>query len=145
MLQFLTKQGLALWGHTWNKDTKRESGNFTTLIDLMAKYSSELHSHVLNSPRNARYLSPRIQNELMLILINGDLIQKSIVVECNASLFWSVMLDEATDVSMVEQVSICVRYVRIKGEELEVCEEFLGFCSVPSKMLRQLHPQLFLS
>ena len=143
MLQFLTKQGLALWGHTWNKDTKRESGNFTTLIDLMAKYSSELHSHVLNSPRNARYLSPRIQNEL--ILINGDLIQKSIVVECNASLFWSVMLDEATDVSMVEQVSICVRYVRIKGEELEVCEEFLGFCSVPSKMLRQLHPQLFLS
>lgn len=26
------------------------------------------------------------------------------------------MLDEATDVSMVEQVSICVRYVRIKGE-----------------------------
>ena len=109
----------------------------------MAKYSSELHSHVLNSPRNARYLSPRIQNEL--ILINGDLIQKSIVVECNASLFWSVMLDEATDVSMVEQVSICVRYVRIKGEELEVCEEFLGFCSVPSKMLRQLHPQLFLS
>jgi len=75
-------------------------------------------------------LSPRIQNKL--ILINGDLIQKSIVVECNASLFWSDKLDEASDVSMVEQVRICARYVRIKGEELEVCEEFLGFCSVPS-------------
>jgi len=92
VLQFLTKQGLALRGHTWNKGTKRESGNFNTLIDLMAKYHvPSCIPNVLNSPRNARYLSPRIQNEL--ILINGDLIQKSIVVECNASLFLSVMLD----------------------------------------------------
>jgi len=45
------------------------------------------------------------------------------LLECHAG--------QATDVSMVEQVSICVCYVRIKGEELEVCEEFLGF-SVPS-------------
>ena len=42
------------------------------------------------------------------------------------------MVDEATDVSTTEQVSICIRYIRDKGEELEVCEEFLGFCSVPS-------------
>ena len=42
------------------------------------------------------------------------------------------MADEATDVSTKEQVSVCVRYVRrnsLKG--VEVCEEFLGFCSVP--------------
>ena len=130
VIQFLTKQGLALRGPTWNKSTRRENGNFTTLIDLMAKYSVELNSHLLNSARNARYLSPQIQNEL--ILINADLIRKSIIVECNTSLFWSIMVDEATDVSTTEQVSICIRYIRDKGEELEVCEEFLGFCSVPS-------------
>ena len=77
----------------------------------MAKYSVELNSHLLNSARNARYLSPQIQNAL--ILINTDLIRKSIIVECNTS-------------------SICICYIRDKGEELEVCEEFLGFCSVPS-------------
>ena len=27
---------------------------------------------------------------------------------------------------------MCVRYVHSKGAEIEVCEEFLGFCSVPS-------------
>lgn len=42
------------------------------------------------------------------------------------------MVDEATDVSKVEQVRVCVRYVNVKDEELEVCEEFLGFCSVSS-------------
>ena len=42
------------------------------------------------------------------------------------------MVDETTDVSTTEQLSICVRYVHIKGDELEVCEEFLGFCAVSS-------------
>ena len=56
------------------------------------------------------YLSPKIQNEF--ITINGDMIRKSIVDKCNSSLFWSVMANEATDVSTKEQVSVCVRYDR---------------------------------
>ena len=96
------------------------------MVDFVAKYSPELSSH-LSTARNACYLSPKIQNEF--ISINGDLIRKAIVEECNASLLWSLMLDETTDVSREEQVSVCVRYVRAK-KELEVCEEFLGFCSV---------------
>ena len=39
------------------------------------------------------------------------------------------MADETTDMSKMEQVSI---YVCVNGEDLEVCEEFLGFVSVPS-------------
>ena len=130
VIQYLIRQGLAFRGHNWSKDIQREDGNFSTLIDFLAKYSADLNSHLLSSARNARYLSPKIQNEF--ISINGDLIRKSIVEECNTSLFWSVMVDEATDVSKVEQVSVCVRYVNVKDEELEVCEEFLGFCSVSS-------------
>ena len=42
------------------------------------------------------------------------------------------MVDEATDVSTTEQVNVYVRYVHTKGSELEVSEEFLGFCSVSS-------------
>ena len=45
-------------------------------------------------------------------------------------MFWSLMVDEATDVSTVEQVSICVRYIKVQDANLEVCEEFLGFTSV---------------
>ena len=76
------------------------------------------------------YLSPKIQNEF--ITINGDMIRKSIVDKCNSSLFWSVMANEATAVSTKEQVSVCVCYDRRNSlDGLEVCEEFLGFCSVP--------------
>ena len=43
--------------------------------------------------------------------------------------FWSIMADEALT---KEQVSVCIRYVRRNTlHKLEVCEEFLGFCSVP--------------
>ena len=34
------------------------------------------------------------------------------------------MVDETTDVSSMEQLSICIRFV---AEDGEVCEEFLGF------------------
>lgn len=130
VLQYTIKQGISQRGHSWNKITKREGGNFSMLVDLIASYSPCLSDHLLNAAKNARYLSPKIQNEF--ISINGDLIRQCIVDECNKSLYWSVMADEAVDVSTIEQVSICIRYVSVKGEELEVCEEFLGFTSVPS-------------
>ena len=105
-IQFLVKQGLGLRGSNWDKGSKREDGNFTSLVDLLSKYNADLESHLHNSPRNARYLSPKVQNEF--IRINGDLIRKSVVEECNASPFWSVMADEATDVSTTEQLSVHV-------------------------------------
>ena len=128
VIQFLANQGIALRGHHWNKVTHRENGNFSTMIDFLANYSTELRSHILRSPKNARYLSPKIQNEF--ISINGDLIRKNIVKECNEALFWSVMVDEATDISTKERVSVCIRYVCVKNGELEVCEEFIGFCAL---------------
>ena len=130
-IQFLVKQGLGLRGSEWDKGRKRENGNFSMLIDFLSKYNDELKSHLQNSARNARYLSPKIQNEL--IIINGDLIRQSIVNECNASLFWSLMADKTSDVSTTEQLSICVRYVRETNTEgIEICEEFVGFCSLPA-------------
>ena len=57
----------------------------------------------------------------------------SIVKECIPSPFWSVMADEATDVSTTEQLSMCVCYVReTRTGAIEVCEEFLGFSSIPA-------------
>ena len=130
-IQFLVKQGLGLRGSNWDKGSKREDGNFTGLLDFLSKYNADLQSHLHNSPKNARYLSPKVQNEF--IKINGDLIRQSIVKECNASPFWSVMADEATDASTTEQLSVCVRYVRETSTgAIEVCEEFLGFSSLPT-------------
>ena len=98
-------------------------------------------SLIFNSPKNARYLSPKIQNEF--ITINGDLIRKSIVDECNASLSWSQMADETTNASTIEQVTVCICYVHEDSvDELEVCEEFLGFCSVPTTDAENITPAI---
>ena len=84
-IQFLIKQGLGLRGSNWDKIAKKEDGNFSSLPDFLSSYSPELKSHIHNSPKNARYLSPKIQNEF--ITINCDVIRKSIVDECNSPLF----------------------------------------------------------
>ena len=66
------------------------------LVDFLSKYNTELKDHLNTSPKNARYLSPKIQNQF--ITINGDLIRKSSIVnDCNASLFWSLIADESVD------------------------------------------------
>ena len=129
-LQYLIKQGLPLRGHNWDKDKKREDGNFSMLIDLLAKHCSELDVHLKTSPQNAKYLSPTIQNDF--ISHNASLITTSIINQCNSSSFWSIMADETTDVSTVEQLSICVRFLSVCNNEIEVREEFLGFCALPT-------------
>ena len=112
-------------GSKWDKGSKREDGNFTTWVDFLSKYNANLQSHLHSSPKNARYLSPKVQNEFTKI--NSDLIQQSIVKECNASPFWSMMADEATDVSTTKQLSVCVHYIwETSTGAIEVCEEFLG-------------------
>ena len=66
-IQFTIKQGIAQRGHSCNKGTKRENGNLTMLVDILASYSLDLKDHVSSSARNARYLSPKIQTVSMVI------------------------------------------------------------------------------
>ena len=40
-IQFLVKQGLGLRGSNWVKGSKREDGNFSSLLDFLSKYSPE--------------------------------------------------------------------------------------------------------
>ena len=86
---FLVKQGLGLKSSNWDRTLQREDGNFSDLLHFLSRYSPELKSHIAHSPKNARYLSPQIQNEF--IAINAD-----------------IMADETTDISTKEQVSVCV-------------------------------------
>ena len=90
-----------------------------------------MSSHLEHSPRNARYLSSGIQNEL--IQVCGETIRESIIHDCRLSQFFSVLADETTDVSTTEQLSIiCVRFVETTGSQIKLREEFLGFVAVTS-------------
>lgn len=119
------KQNIPLRGHTEDKS------NFIALIKFRAETDKILADHLQNSPPNARYLSPQIQNEL--ISICGDQIQRRIVQECNAANCFSIIADETTDVSTIEQVALCLRYVDTDTDGvLKVKEGFVGFAEASS-------------
>lgn len=75
---------------------------------------------------NASYVSPDIQNKL--INLCGLEIRDHILDEARYAKFFSVMADESTDVSTLEQMSICLRFVdESHPHQPEVREEFIGF------------------
>lgn len=75
--------------------------------------------------RNAQYLNPKIQNEI--IHTCNKLILKKLVDNINLSKGFCVLADETADIGGVEQFSICARYILNN----EIKEDFLNY--VPLK------------
>ena len=115
----LGQRGIPLRGN-WDPSKRNEDGNFSFFVDWKSKYDPELKDHLDHASGNAKYTSPRIQNEII------NLCDSFIRNRVRASIpkYWSVMADETQDCSTTEQLSICVRYLSSKNE---VCEEFIGF------------------
>ena len=101
-------------------DTNR--GNFLELLRLRCRNIPWLSFRLEQSlKKHTLWLSPDIQNEIIDIaagLVRQTLCENII----NAEIF-SLIVDETTDVSNNEQLSICFRYV-MQGE---VQESFIGF------------------
>ena len=115
----LGMRAVALRGN-WNKEENEEDVNFLFFVKWKATFDKALEDHLRHAPKNAKFTSPRIQNEIVSICEN--IIRYRIISKIPR--YWSVMADETTDVSSTEQMSICIRFV---NENAEVCEEFLGF------------------
>ncbi|XP_003737966.1 52 kDa repressor of the inhibitor of the protein kinase-like, partial [Galendromus occidentalis] len=87
-----------------------------------------LKEHFLECGRNAAYTSVRIQNEVIDSI--GVLTGKKIVAEVNASRFFSVLADETTDISKIDQLTIRFRYVALFDGQQVLRENFLSFSAV---------------
>lgn len=71
-------------------------------------------------------MSPQIQKQLIECLEN--VIRRQIVREAMAAEYFSIMADETCDAITQEQMSVCIRYIRVKDDGVsEVAEDFLGF------------------
>ena len=125
-MSFCGKQGLSFRGHR-DDSTASESdnmGNFIKLVKFRAE-NDVLHKYLETSPRNALYTSKTIQNEM--ISVTADAIQGKIIDEIQAVKFFTILADEVSDCSNLEQVSVVIRFVD-KDNNIE--EEFLGFITV---------------
>lgn len=129
---FCGENELPLRGHrdsgpvTLDKPIEKE-GKFRALLRFKGVTDANLQNHLLESHRNASYISPDIQNEI--IHICGDLIQKSIISSINKGACFSILGDETLDISGKEQFSFCVRYLT-NDPQPYVREDFLCFTSI---------------
>ena len=110
-------------GHREDINSNNNCGNFLAILKLLSEKNTELKDHLDAPPaKNATYVSPGIQNELMHI-ISCDVLQKQLIDEVKEAKFFSIMTDEVES-HRTEQLPVCVRLV---VNECNIREEFLEF------------------
>lgn len=114
-LRYLMSQGLAIRGHT------DQNSNYRRLLELVAEDNPDLASWLSRS--KYRWLSHDVTNELGSIMT--ECISKQLIKALKDSPYYSIIIDETSDVSQHEQVSICFRFV--EKCTLEIHELFFGF------------------
>jgi len=112
-VQFLARQGLAIQG------LESDSGNLMELLRLRSEDVPELAQWL---KRKITWTSHDIQNEILEIMAHS--IQRDIASDIRDAVWFSLIVDETTDISVKEQVSICLRHV---SNLFEVHEDFIGF------------------
>ena len=124
-LLFLAQQGLAVRGHD------ESQGNFVRLLQLRSADYPDLCMWI-NQRDN--WLSHDIQNEILEIMAHSLLRKLLDGVKLNT--YYSIIVDEATDVAFKEQVSICLRYMSDNTNDIH--EDFVGMYETGSTMAETL-------
>jgi len=131
-LLYLAQQNLSVRGHQETRTNLVESsdinrGNFLELLHLRCKdipwIADKLRDH---RESHAQWLSLEIQNEILMIA--SDLVLQEIAKTVQEVGKYSIIVDETSDISNKEQVSVCLRYVH-NGETYET---FIGFYETKS-------------
>lgn len=102
-------------------------GNFKALLRFRVDAGDQqLEEHLKSAKSNATYISKTTCNSL--INCCGDEILNVILTRVNASMYYSVIFDETTDINRHSQLSISLRYIH--GDLVR--EDFVGFTDLHS-------------
>ena len=74
------------------------------------------------APGNQQYRSKTVQDEAIKVL--GSYITERIVTEVKEKRYFTILADEANDISNKEQMSLVLRYV---DKNDKICEKFVSF------------------
>jgi len=121
---FCGKNNIALRGRRDDDPQNASlSGNFQALLEFRIDSGDQtLQHHLETAPRNATYISKTIQNEMITTV--GAIILNNLSQEIKDSKYFSVMSDEAADISNKENLSVVIRFL---DSTKTVREEFVGF------------------
>ncbi|KAI5649156.1 hypothetical protein M9H77_35161 [Catharanthus roseus] len=132
VIRFLLSQGLAFRVNDESINSIRR-GNFLELTKWYCEESEEVNKVMnLNAPGNNQLTPPKIQKEIVNACAKE--VRQAIVNEIGDK-FFSLLVDEARDSSVKEQLSIVLRFVNDNGE---VVERFLGVVHVSETSARTL-------
>ncbi|XP_065662527.1 52 kDa repressor of the inhibitor of the protein kinase-like [Hydra vulgaris] len=99
------------------------SGNLQSILKLISDCAeNNLVNGRIATPKNAAYRSKTTQNEL--INICNDIIVSKLKCEVKKAKFFSILADEVSDVSNMEQMPLVLRFV---NDNCEICELFFAF------------------
>ena len=90
--------------------TSTNQGNFLTTLELMVSYNNNVVEIMTKAPKNATYTSPQIQKEILHVI--STTMKKAIREETGDAKF-CILVNEAHDESMKEQITGVLKYVDI--------------------------------
>jgi hypothetical protein len=119
-VQFIAQEGLP-FRSSYDSAKNEEKSKFIHLLNLRAHDIPELRSW-LSSTSMKKYTHHDIIEEILKMLRNA--VSDKILQQIRAAKYYSILIDETSDISRLEQVSICIRYV---DDKFEIKEDFIGF------------------
>lgn len=124
-----------------NFETIDNEGNFRAILRLVVSHDYQLENAINSMPRNATYLSPVIQNEIVEVC--GEMVRDTLIAKIKKAGLFSVLADETSDISQLEQFSICIRYVDEDTDGMpSIREDFIGYQSATDLTGENLASQL---
>ena len=114
----LLRQGLAIRG----SGHQEMQGNLLQLLLLRVEDCPQLKSWI----SDRKYFSPEIVNEQIALM--GLSVLRKILDEIRSATYFSIIADEASDISNKEQLSICIRWV---DKDFQIHEDPLEMIQVP--------------
>ncbi|CAL8992171.1 unnamed protein product [Prunus brigantina] len=118
--KFLLRQGLTFRGHD-ESATSSNKENYLELLQFLADNDDKVKEVVMeNAPGNLKLLAPCIKKEI----VNSCALETlDVIMDGLKDRFFSILVDEARDVSVKEQMAMVLRYVDDSGH---VIEKFVG-------------------
>ncbi|XP_042467523.1 uncharacterized protein LOC122050704 [Zingiber officinale] len=132
-IRFLVRQGLAFRGHDESTNSLNH-GNVLELLRFLADHNEDINRVALdNAPLNLKLISPDIQKDIIRSI--AYLTTNSILGDLGDELF-TILVDEARDISVKEQMTVALRFVDERGN---IVERFLGLVHLTLVVVAENH------
>ncbi|KAI5339071.1 hypothetical protein L3X38_018343 [Prunus dulcis] len=114
--RYLLRQSLSFRGHDESAQSSNK-GNYLELLQFLADHDEKVEAVVLeNAPKNVKLIAHSIQKDLVNSCAKETI---GLILSEVKDRYFSIMVDEARDVSIKEKMAMVLCYVNNKGQIIE--------------------------